>query len=100
VQEYDPVTFHPDKPYAARLAALKKMWDGWKNDDRRGPIRQLKQHVKTEVDQTFGHVIHEGERMNGATPICRSIGAIIHEIGDGKRPLQLQNYDQLATGVA
>jgi 2-dehydropantoate 2-reductase len=100
LQEYDPVTFHPDEPYAARLAALKKMWDGWKHDDRRGPIRQLKQRVKTEVDQTFGHVTKEGERLNVATPICRSIAAIIHEIEDGKRPLQLQNYDELAKGVA
>ena len=65
-----------------------------------GPIRQLKQRVKTEVDQTFGHVILEGERLNVATPVCRSIAAIIHDIEDGKRPLQLQNYDQLAKGFA
>ena len=96
LKEYDPLTFHPDRPYETRLAAVKKMWDGWENNDRRGPIRQLKQRVKTEVDQTFGHVILEGERLNIATPVCRAVLALIHEIEDGKRPLQLENYAALA----
>jgi len=96
LKEYDPLIVHPDQPYAVRLAAVKKMWDEWKSDDRRGPIRQLKQRVNTEVDQTFGHVILEGERLNIATPVCRSVAALIHEIEDGKRPLQLENYAELA----
>lgn len=100
LKEYDPLVFHPDQPYTTRRETLKNIWNDWKSDDRRGPIRQLKQRVKTEVDQTFGHVISEGERFNVATPHCRSIAAIIHEIEDGKRPLQHQNYAELAKGIA
>jgi 2-dehydropantoate 2-reductase len=99
LKEYEPLAFHPEQPYTTRLETLKNMWNDWKSDDRRGPIRQLKQRVKTEVDQTFGHVISEGERLNVDTPLCRSIAAIIHEIEDGKRPLQLQNYAELAKGI-
>jgi Ketopantoate reductase PanE/ApbA C terminal len=69
--------------------------DGWETDDRRGPIRQLKQRVKTEVDQTFGHFISEGQRLKIPTPLCRSISLIIHEIEDGQRPLQIDNYGEL-----
>jgi len=58
-------------------------------------IRQLKQRVKTEVDQTFGHFISEGQRLKIPTPLCRSISMIIHEIEDGKRPLQIDNYEEL-----
>lgn len=96
LKEYDPLRFHPDQSHAARHAAVKKMWNEWKSDDRRGPIRQLKQRVKTEVDQTFGHVIRAAEKLNIATPICRSLSDVIHAIEDGQRPLQLRNYSDLA----
>jgi len=45
LKEYDPLAFHPDQPYTTRCETLKNMWNDWKGDDRRGPIRQLKQHV-------------------------------------------------------
>jgi hypothetical protein len=87
--------FHPDQPHETRLRIFTQLWNGWETDDRRGPIRQLKQRVKTEVDQTFGHVISEGQRLKIPTPLCRSISLIIHEIEDGQRPLQIDNYGEL-----
>lgn len=99
LDEYDPISFHPDRPYAARLAGLKEMMQEWKIDDRRGPIRQLKRRVRTEVDETFGHVIREAKRLSIATPLCRSIMIIIHDIEEGRRPLQLENYVDLAKAV-
>ena len=95
LNEYDPRMFHPDQPYEARLRILTDMWNGWESDDRRGSIRQLKKRVKTEVDQTFGHMISEGQRLKISTPLCRAISTIIHEIEDGKRPLQIDNYEEL-----
>jgi 2-dehydropantoate 2-reductase len=93
--EYDPRMFHLDQPHETRLRIFTEMWNGWETDDRRGPIRQLKRHVKTEVDQTFGYVISEGQRLKMSTPLCRAIATIIYQIEEGKRPLQLDNYGEL-----
>ena len=93
--EYDPRMFYPDQPHETRLRIFTEMWNGWEIDDRRGPIRQLRQRVKTGVDQTFGHVISEGQRLKMSTPLCRAIATIIHQIEEGKRPLQLDNYGEL-----
>ncbi len=95
LSEYDPLAFHPSRPYEARLAALDEIARGWKSDDRKGPVQQLKRGVRTEVDQTVGHVVQEGSGVNFPTPLCRGLVRIIREIEEGKRPLQLQNYTEL-----
>lgn len=96
--EYDPLTFHPSHPFEARLAAVHEMARHWKSDDRKGPIHQLKRGVKTEVDYTVGHVVQEGGKVGIPTPLCRAVVRIVHEIEEGTKPLQLQNYAELAAG--
>lgn len=96
LSEYDPADFHPSRPVEARLAAITKMVNSLKSDDRRGGIAQLKRGMKTEVDYTVGHVVQEGNRAGIRTPICRGLVTLIHEIEDRRRPLQPQNYVDLA----
>jgi len=94
--EYNPLTFHPSRPFEARLAALNEMARQWKSDDRKGPVHQLKRGMRTEVDYTLGHVVREEGKAGMPTPLCRAVLRIIHEIEEGKRPLQVQNYAELA----
>lgn len=96
LSEYGPLSFHPSRPYEARLAAFDEMARGWQNTDRKGPVHQLKLGARTEVDHTVGHVVREGGRLQFPTPLCREVVRIIHEIEQGKRALQLRNYDELA----
>ncbi len=97
--EYDPLAFHPSRPFEARLAALDEMARHWKSDERKGPLIQLKNGVRTEVDYTVGHVVNEGKRINFPTPLCQGVAKIIHEIEGRKMPLQLQNYGELARAI-
>lgn len=94
--EYDPPAFHPSRPLDARLAALNDMGRHWKSDDRKAPVYQLQRGVRTEVDYTVGHVVQEGARIGVPTPLCGTVVRIIHEIGERKRVLQLQNYAEFA----
>lgn len=99
LSEYDPLSFHPSRPYEARLAAFDEMARSWRNADRKGPVHQLKRGARTEVDYTLGHVVQQGSRIGIPTPLCRAVVRIIHEIEQGKRPLQLRNYDDLAAAA-
>jgi len=94
--EYDPPAFHPSRPLEARLAALNDMGRHWKSDDRKAAVYQLQRGVRTEVDYTVGHVVQEGARIGVPTPLCGTVVRIIHEIGERKRVLQLQNYAEFA----
>ncbi len=101
LKEYDPLAFHPDLPLEARLAALAETARHWQGDERTGQGRQLKRGARTEVDYTVAYVVQEGLRAGIPTPLCRAAVRIIHEIEAGQRPLQLQNYAELAaTGEA
>jgi len=40
-------------------------------------------------------VVREGEKRQIATPLCRKVLAMIHELEQGTRKLDLQNYDEL-----
>ena len=95
--EYDPPAFHPSRLFDTRLAALNEMARNWKSDDRKGPVHQLKRGVRTEVDYTLGHVVQAGGKTGVPTPLCRAVMRTIHEIEERKRPLQLQNYAELAS---
>jgi 2-dehydropantoate 2-reductase len=94
--EYDPLDFHPSNPFEKRLAAVNEMAKSWNLDDRKGPLRQIQNGIKTEVDYTLGHVVREGEKLEIPTPLCRKLLAMIHEIETGRRKLTRQNYAELA----
>ncbi len=95
--EYDPPALHPNHPYEQRLAAVNEMARSWKPSDRKGPLRQIQQGIKTEVDYTLAHVAREGERLNIPTPLSRKLLIMIHELEDGERQLGMENYAELRT---
>jgi 2-dehydropantoate 2-reductase len=98
--EYNPPDLHPSKPIADRMAVINQYAKSWKVEDRKGPLRQMQQGIVTEVDYTLAYVVREGERMGISTPLCRGVLGMIHEIQNSKRPLQMQNYDELAKIIA
>jgi 2-dehydropantoate 2-reductase len=93
--EYNPPDFHPSNSFDKRLSAVNQFAKSWKADDRKGPLRQIQQSIKTEVDFTLAYVVREGEKLNIPTPLCRKVLDMIHELEIGKRPLSLQNYADL-----
>ena len=95
--EYHPVDFHPDNPFENRLAALNAFATSWKLDDRKGPLRQIQNGLKTEVDFTLGYVVREAEKRGIATPLCSKVLTMIRELETGQRKLGLQNYLELQT---
>jgi 2-dehydropantoate 2-reductase len=95
--EYNPSDFHPDRPFAERLAAVNAMAKSWKSDDRKGPLRQLQKGIKTEVDYTLAHVVREGEKARIPTALCRKVLEMIHELETGKRKLSAKNYAELVS---
>jgi ketopantoate reductase len=40
-------------------------------------------------------VVRQGEKLKIATPLCRRVLDMIHELERGTRKLGLQNYDEL-----
>jgi 2-dehydropantoate 2-reductase len=94
--EYNPLDFHPSHPLEKRLTAVNEMAKSWNLDDRKGPLRQIQNGIKTEVDYTLGHVIREGEKLKIPTPLCRKLLNMIHELETGRRKLARQSYVELA----
>ena len=93
--EYNPPDLHPSHPFEDRLAVVNRYAKSWKVEDRKGPLRQMQLGIVTEVDYTLAYVVREGERVGIPVPLCRAVLGMIHDIEQGKRPLRLQNYDDL-----
>jgi len=94
--EYNPPDFHPSIPFDKRLAAVNEFAKSWKLDDRKGPLRQIQQKIKTEVDFTLAYVVSEGEKLKIPTPLCRQVLDTIHDLENGKKQLNRENYQMLA----
>lgn len=94
--EYNPPDFHPSIPFDKRLAAVNEFAKSWKLDDRKGPLRQIQQKIKTEVDFTLAYVVREGEKLKISTPLCRQVLDTIHDLENGKKQLNRENYHVLA----
>jgi 2-dehydropantoate 2-reductase len=95
LSEYNPLDLHPSNTIEKRLAVIDEMANSWKQDDRKGPMRQIQKGIQTEVDFTLGYVVREGEKMNLATPLCRKVLTMIHELEAGKRQLAMKNYAEI-----
>ncbi len=93
--EYNPPHFHSSNPFENRLAAVNEFAKSWKSNDRKGPLTQIHMGIRTEADFTLGYVVREGEKRNIATPICRKVLDMIHDLEAGTRKLSLQNYAEL-----
>jgi 2-dehydropantoate 2-reductase len=93
--EYNPPDLHPSIPIERRLCVINKMAKSWKDDDRKGPLRQIQKGVPTEVDFTLGYVVRQGETMNLQVPLCGKVLTMIHELESGERQLGMANYSEL-----
>jgi 2-dehydropantoate 2-reductase len=93
--EYSPPDFHPSNAFDKRLAALNQFATSWKVHDRKGPLRQIQRGIKTEVDFTLAYVVNESNRLKVPTPLCGKLLDMVHELESGRRPLRLQNYEEL-----
>jgi 2-dehydropantoate 2-reductase len=98
--EYNPPDLHPSLPIDKRLVVVNQMAKSWKDDDRKGPLRQIQKGIPTEVDFTLGYVVREGERLNMPTPLCRQVLTMIHELESGTRRLEVKNYAELREPAA
>jgi 2-dehydropantoate 2-reductase len=50
---------------------------------------------KTEVDALLGMIVRKGELKGFSCPLNQKLIQLIHEIEDGKRPMQWENLDEL-----
>jgi 2-dehydropantoate 2-reductase len=98
--EYNPPDLHPSIPIDKRLAVVNEMAKSWKDDDRKGPLRQIQKGIPTEVDFTLGYVVREGEKLNVATPLCGKLLTMIRELESGTRRLEVKNYEELREPAA
>ncbi len=93
--EYNPPDLHPRNALEKRIAAVSEFAKSWKPDDRKGPLRQIQKAIRTEVDFTLAYVVNEGKKLKIATPLCKKVLDMIHELESGKRKLGMQNYAEL-----
>ena len=98
--EYNPADLHPRKPIEQRLAVVNEMANSWKEDDRKGPLRQIQRGIPTEVDYTLAYVVRQGETQNIETPLCRKLLTMMHELEAGTRQLDMKNYAELQVAQA
>ncbi len=100
---FDPTVFRPGA--APDPAAIAATWDGqnryWNahENKRTGIWRDLATHKrKTEVDRLIGPVIEIGRERGIATPGLSRLIAIVKEIENGARPLDLRNLVAIENG--
>jgi ketopantoate reductase len=93
--EYNPADFHPENAIERRRAALEEFARTWKREDRKGPLRQIQNGIKTEADFTLAYVTNQGAKLGVATPLCSAVLKMIRELETGKRRLGLDNYAAL-----
>lgn len=93
--EYNPLDFDPARPFDQRLAALNAFAASWQKSDRKGPLRQIRGALKTEVDFTLGYVVDAAEERKIPTPLCRKVWSMIRELETGTRKLGMPNYLEL-----
>ena len=96
LREYNPPDLHPDKPVEARMAVINHYAESWRSDDLKGPLRQLLNGTRLEVEFILGHVVRESARLGLSTPLCDNLLAMMLDLESGKRELGLHNYVELA----
>jgi 2-dehydropantoate 2-reductase len=100
---FDPTAFAP----TASAAETTRSFDEMVVHNR----KSLKSHSgiwrdlavrkrRTEVDAQVLPVVEIGHSLGVPTPLAARVVSMIHEIEDGKRPLDLANLDELAGSAA
>lgn len=100
---FDPTAFSP----TASAADTVRSFDDMVAHNRRstkshsGIWRDLAvRKRKTEIDAQVLPIVEIGRSLGIPTPLAEKVVAMIHEIEDGKRPLDLANLDELAGSAA
>jgi 2-dehydropantoate 2-reductase len=91
--EYDPNDFHPNRSLEQRMSTVEEMARSWKEENETGG--GLKRGEKTEVDGIIGAVIREGKRLGIPTPLCQAALQVYGEVENHRRPIGMQNYQEL-----
>jgi len=97
---FDPHAFMPHTDAAVSLQSLDEMvvFNSKSAKTHSGIWRDLAvRKRKTEADAQLGPIVSFGAKSGVPTPLTAKTIAMIHEIEDGVRPLQLANLDELAT---
>ena len=100
---FDPHAFMPDTDPAVSLRSLDDMavHNSKSAKTHSGIWRDLAvRKRKTEADAQLGPIVSFGEKSGVPTPLTAKTIAMIHEIEDGTRPLQIANLDQLKALLA
>ena len=96
---YDPKAFTPDASEADANASFDAMvtHNAKSIKTHSGIWRDLAiRKRKTEVDAQLGPIVEQGAKLGLKTPLVARMIAMIHEIEDGKRPLDWANLAELA----
>lgn len=95
---FNPHAFMPGTETSVALGSLDDMvvFNSKSAKTHSGIWRDLAvRKRRTEVDAQLGPIVTFGTQTGVPTPLTARTIALIHEIEDGKRPLQLANLDQL-----
>ena len=100
---FDPAGFVPgaDPALAERSMAAMVAHNRGSAKSHSGVWRDLAVRKRpTEVEPMIGAVVREAQAREIETPLLARLVAMIHEIEDGRRPLDRANIDELAAQVA
>ena len=96
---FDPVAFVPgaDAATTERSMAAMVAYNRGSAKSHSGVWRDLAVRKRpTEVEPMIGAVVREAEARQIETPLLARLVAMIHEIEEGRRPLDRANIDELA----
>ncbi len=99
---FDPLAFMPDTPRVDSLRSLDEMvaFNRKSAKTHSGIWRDLAvRKRRTEVDAQLGPIVTIGAQLGVATPLTARLIELIHDIEEGRRPLQTANLDVLAALV-
>lgn len=100
---FDPAGFVPgaDAALTGRSMAAMVAHNRGSAKSHSGVWRDLAVRKRpTEVEPMIGAVVREAEARKIETPLLARLRAMIHEIEEGRRPLDRTNIDELAAEVA
>ena len=96
---FDPFAFMPETPREESLRSLDEMvaFNRKSAKTHSGIWRDLAvRKRRTEVDAQLGPIVAIGAQLGVPTPLTARLVELIHDIEEGRRPLQTANLDELA----
>jgi len=99
---FDPLAFLPETPREQSLRSLDEMvaFNRKSAKTHSGIWRDLAvRKRRTEVDAQLGPIVAIGAQLGVPTPLTARLVELIHDIEEGRRPMQTANLDELAALV-